>query len=413
MTRQKPADIRRRLYEILEQGSVGDRTGDIVGRALVLLIFINLTAVVLESVPALAARYGVWFKVIEFASLIVFTVEYLLRLWVTVEHAPYRHLKPGMARFKYATSAGGIVDLLAILPFWFAFILPDEFRVILAFRIVRFLKIARYSPAMRSLLDVLYSERRALFGCIVILFGATLMAVALAHLVEREAQPDKFGTIPDAMWWAIVTLGTIGYGDVVPVTVAGKLVAGVTIFLGLVMIALPVGIIASGFAEEVHRRDFVVTWGMVARVPLFAELDASEIAEVMRLLRAQQVEPGGAIARRGDPAHSMYFVAAGEVEIELPQERVRLGVGHFFGEVAVLRRARRSANVTAVSRTSLLVLDAHDLRALMERDARIAAHVHEVARTRLGRELVTRSGDLITEELEDAERAPPPAAGRT
>ena len=407
MNRHRPADLRRRLYEILEQGPVGDRTSDFVGRMLVLLIVINLSAVVLESVPWIEARYSRWFTLIELVSLVVFTVEYLLRLWVAVEHAPYKHLKPGMARLKYATSAAGIVDFLAILPFWFAFAVPEEFRVILVFRVVRFLKIARYSPAMRSLLDVLYSERRALFGCIVILVGTSLIAAALMHLVERDVQPDKFGTIPDAMWWSIVTLGTIGYGDVVPVTVPGKLIAGVTIFLGLVMIALPVGIIASGFAEEIHRRDFVVTWGMVARVPLFAELKATEIADIMRLLRAQQVEPGGTIARRGDPAHSMYFIAAGEVDIELPQQHVRLGVGHFFGEIAVLRRARRSANVTAISRTSLLVLDSRDLHALMERDSRVASHIRQVARGRLGREPVIRSGDIITEEIEDAEKEPP------
>jgi voltage-gated potassium channel len=405
--RHAPAALRRRLYEILEQGPVGDRTSDFVGRLLMLLIVVNLSAVVLESVPWIAARYSRWFTIIEIVSLIVFTIEYLLRLWVAVEHAPYKHLQPHMARLKYATSAGGIVDLLAILPFWFAFALPEEFRVILVFRVVRFLKITRYSPAMRSLLDVLYSERRALFGCVVILLGTSLVAASLIHLVERHAQPDKFGTIPDSMWWAIVTLGTIGYGDVVPVTVPGKMIAGVTIFLGLVMIALPVGIIASGFAEEIHRRDFVVTWGMVARVPLFAELNASEIADVMRLLRAQQVEPGAVIARRGDPAHSMYFIAAGEVDIELPKEHVRLGVGHFFGEIAALRRARRSANVTAISRTSLLVLDSRDLHALMDRDSRIASHIREVARGRLGREPVIRSGDIITEEIEDAEREPP------
>ena len=125
----------------------------------------------------------------------------------------------------------------------------------------------------------------------------------------------------------------------------GKLIAAVTIFLGLIMIALPVGIIANAFDEEVHRRDFVVTWGMVAKVPLFSELDASEIADIMRLLRAQQVEAGAVIVRRGEPGHSMYFIAAGEVEIELPHERVRLGVGHFFGEIAVLQRTRRSATV--------------------------------------------------------------------
>ena len=268
---------------------------------------------------------------------------------------------------------------------------------------IRFLKIARYSPAMRSLLEVIYRERRALFGCVVILIGATILAAALMHIAEGGSQPEKLGTIPDAMWWAIVTLGTIGYGDVVPITTAGKLIAGATIFMGLIMVALPVGIIASGFAEEIHRRDFVVTWGMVARVPLFAELDAAEIGDIMRLLRAQQVEPGGVIARRGDPAHSMYFVAQGEVEIELPHERVRLGVGHFFGEIAVLRRARRSANVIAVSRTSLLVLEAQDFHALMDRDPRLARRVQEVVRNRLGREIVSPRGDIVTEEVADAE----------
>ena len=107
----------------------------------------------------------------------------------------------------------------------------------------------------------------------------------------------------------------------------------------------------------------------------------------------------------------MYFVAAGEVEIELKHERIRLGAGHFFGEVAALRRARRSATVTAVTRTSLLVLDAHDLHVLMEREPRIAEHIREVARTRLGEEAVTRKGDLVVEELEEAETIQRPAAG--
>ncbi len=397
------AALRRRCYEILEQGPIGDRTSMIVDRVLVTLIIVNLLAVVLESVPDLAARYGFWFDAIEIVSLIAFTVEYFLRLWVAVEHRPYRHQGALQARWHYATSAAGIVDLIAILPYWLAFLLPPELRTFVVIRALRFLKIARYSPAMRSLLEVLYRERRALFGCVVILVGATVIAASLMHIVEGKVQPDKLGTIPDAMWWAIVTLGTIGYGDVVPVTAAGKLIAGATIFMGLIMVALPVGIIASGFAEEVHRRDFVVTWEMVARVPLFSELDAAEIGDVMRLLRAQQVEPGSLVARRGDPAHSMYFVAQGEVEIELPHERVRLGVGHFFGEIAVLRRARRSANVVALSRASLLVLEAQDFHALMERDARLAKRVQDVVRSRLGRELVTPRGDIVTEEVDDAE----------
>jgi voltage-gated potassium channel len=393
-------ELRRRLYQILEQGPVGESVGALVGRLIILLVVVNLVAVALESVPELAARYSGLFAGIELVSLVAFTVEYALRLWVSVEHTPFSHSRHWKARLKFATSPAGIIDLLAVLPFWLAFALPAEFKVVLVFRIVRFLKLARYSPGMRSLLDVLYVERRALFGCLVVLIGATLVAATIMHLVERQAQPDKFGTIPDAMWWAIVTLGTIGYGDVVPVTALGRVIAAFTIFAGLIMVALPVGIVATAFANEIHRRDFVVTLGMVARVPLFAELKAAEIADIMRLLRARRLEAGEVVARRGEPAHSMYFVAAGEVEIELRHERVRLGTGHFFGEIAALRRTRRSATITAVTRTSLLVLDAHDLHALMERETRIAERIREVARGRLGPEVRSSRGDLLAEELE-------------
>ena len=407
MARQRPGgDLRRRLYEILERGSPSDWKSVLVDRLIVALIAVNLVAVALESIPHIGVRYAPVFSIIELVSLIVFSVEYALRLWVAVEHAPYGHMSPLAARVRYASSAAGIVDLLAVLPFWFAFFLPADLRFVLVLRMIRFLKIARYSPAMRSLLDVLYSERRALFGCLVILVGTALLAAAAMHLAEGAVQPEKLGTIPDAMWWAIVTLGTIGYGDVVPVTALGKIVATVTIFIGLIMIALPVGIIANAFNEEVHRRDFVVTWSMVAKVPLFSGLDAREIADVMRLLRAQQVEADDIIMRRGDPGHSMYFIAAGEVEIALPHEHVRLGVGHFFGEVAVLQRTRRSATVVAVTRTRLLALDARDLHALMDRDRRIAERVREMARGRLKRELVTPKGDLLTEEIEE-DGAPP------
>ena len=201
------------------------------------------------------------------------------------------------------------------------------------------------------------------------------------------------------MWWAIVTLGTIGYGDAVPVTPLGKLVAAVTIMCGLVMIALPVGIIANAFSDQIHRRDFLVTWGMVARVPLFNGLDATAIAQIMRLLRAQTANAGDVIVRRGDAAHSMYFIANGEVGVELEGKRISLGVGHFFGEIAVLRRARRSATVRATARTNLLVLDASDFHVLMEQEPRIAERVHTVVRDRIGREIVTPRGDIVTEEI--------------
>jgi voltage-gated potassium channel len=387
MARNRLKDLRRRVYQVLEQGPVGDRVSKRVDRFLVILILINLIAVALESIPQYEERYGTTFALIEFFSLVIFTIEYALRLWCAVEHGPHQHLAATQARLKYALSPAGIIDLVAVLPFWFAMILPGDLRVVLVFRMVRFFKFARYSPAMRSLLDVLYNERRALFGCLVIALGTALVAASLMHLAEANVQPTKLGTIPEAFWWAIVTIGTIGYGDVVPITALGKLIATVTIFAGLVLMALPVGIIATAFAEQIQRRDFIVTWGMISRVPLFAELDATEISDVMELLRAQVVEADEVIMRAGDAAHSMYFIAAGEVEIEIrgKKERIRLGVGQFFGEVALLRRTRRTATVTAITRTNLLGLDAHDLHALMQRDPRIAERIKDVVEKRVGK----------------------------
>jgi voltage-gated potassium channel len=397
---------RRRAHEILEHGSVGDRAVRLTSGLIIILILVNILAVVLESVPRYEAAYGGLFATIEVVSLVVFTLEYALRIWAAPEHAAYRDLRRLRARLRYAMSTDGLIDLVSVLPFWVAFVAPSELRIILLFRIVRFLKLARYSPALRSLLEALYAERRALFGCAVILAGATLISATFIHLAERDAQPDKFGTIPDAMWWSVVTLGTIGYGDVVPITPLGKLVAALTILWGLVMIALPVGIIATAFSEQIHRRDFVVTWGMVARVPLFSGLDAAAIADIMRLLRAQTVEAGELIVRRGDNAHSMYFIAGGGVDIDLNGKHIRLGIGHFFGEIAVLRRARRSATVTAITRTNLLVLDAGDFHALMDQEPRIAARVHAVVRDRVGREVVSPSGDIVAGELRAATEEP-------
>jgi voltage-gated potassium channel len=391
--------LRQRLYGILDQGSSLDRFGAVADWALIGLVIATLTATVLESVPRLAAAYGAVFEAIEYIALTIFSLEYVVRLWTAVEHPPWRRLGAIRSALHFATSPAGLIDLAAVLPFWLSLIVAADFKAFLVLRLIRFFKLTRYSHAMRSLLEALYAERRALAGCLVILCGATLVAAALMHLAEGAAQPDKFGTIPDAMWWAIVTLGTIGYGDAVPITVAGRLVAGLTIVVGLLMVALPVGIVATAFANEVHRRDFVVTWGLVARIPLFGELTAVQIADVMKLLRAQKVEKGTIIARRGEPAHSMYLIVDGEVEIKLRHQHVRLGAGDFFGEIAALRQSRRSATVIALRSTRLLALDASDLHGLMDREPQIAARIWEAARERLGHELDTAAGDLAASEL--------------
>ena len=398
--------LRQRLYSVLEFGPTAGLVSAAVNWILIGLIILTLAATVLESVPRLAAAHGAVFETIEWVALATFSLEYLARLWTAVEHPPWRRLGPIRSRLRFVASPAGLIDLAAVLPFWLSFIVAADFKAFLVLRLIRFFKLTRYSPAMRSLLEALYAERRALLGCFVILCGATLVAAALMHVAEGATQPEKFGTIPDAMWWAIVTLGTVGYGDAVPVTAAGRLVAGLTIFVGLLMVALPVGIVATAFANEVHRRDFVVTWGLMARIPLFSELSAAQIADVMKILRSQKADKGTIIARRGEPAHSMYLIVDGEVEIRLRHKHVHLGAGNFFGEVAALRQSRRSATVIALRTTRLLALDASDLHSLMDREPQIATRIWDAARTRLGDEFETMAGDLVSAELAESEVQP-------
>jgi voltage-gated potassium channel len=207
-----------------------------------------------------------------------------------------------------------------------------------------------------------------------------ITTATVVHLAEREAQPEQFGTIPDAMWWAIVTLTTVGYGDVVPVTALGKVLAGLTAILGVAMLALPVGIIATAFSEVIHRREFVVTWSMVAKVPVFADLGAAEVAEIMDLLQSRSVPKGEVIVRRGERADAMYFIVAGEVEIALKEGvHPRLGPGEFFGEIAILTDEKRSATVRARRDTQLLMLQAHDVESLIDRVPEIGARMRRAA----------------------------------
>ena len=400
--RRKLSDpnLRDRLYELLEHDhptySVGSRFVELI----VFVIVVDVTAMILASVPEIDARFGAWLTAVKIGALCVFALEYAARLWTVAGHTP-RKLSPLRDRLGYVFSSLGIIDLLAFLPASIALVAGSR-RTLAVLGVLPFFKLVRYSPAMRSLFAAIHAERRTLVGCLVILTGAVLLFASLLYAIERDVQPEKFGTIPQAMWWAIVTLGTVGYGDVVPVTLLGKFVAGFTIICGLAMIALPVAIISTAFAEEVKRRDFVVTWGMLARVPLFAHLSAAEIADIMRLLRARTIESGEILVRRGEPATSMYFITAGEVEIELPSQHVRLSDGAFFGEIALLHRTRRSGTVTATRKTRLLLLDALDFHSLIERVPALAAHVKKTAKARLA-----DSGDIAVTEIAQAEKPDP------
>ena len=386
--------LKRRVYQVLEVAHPDDRVSRNIDRALVALIVANVVAVVIETVEPIHARYASEFWVFEVASVAIFTVEYLLRLWVCNEHLSLARDGPIEARLKFAVTPFALIDLAAIVPFYIALILPfADLRLLRVFRLLRLLKLVRYSPALATLGRVLHNERRALVGALLIMAAMLLVASTAIYYIERDISPDKFGSIPESMWWALATLTTVGYGDVVPASPLGKIVGGFVMIFGLGMFALPIGILASGFASEIQRRDFVVSWSMIARVPLFARLDGLSVSRITNLLQARVVEADTVIFHKGDPADNMFFIATGEARVEIEPEPVLLGDGDFFGEFALLNDVPRSATVRAVTQCRLLVLDCEDFRGLLADDENLRRIIDEVVDQRaaeLGLDLGTR-----------------------
>ncbi len=398
--------IRKRIYEVLERDAVRDATAHAVHVALVLLILTNAAAAVLETVPELDARYRAELHLFEIASFVVFAVEYALRLWAAPEHPRYRGISNTQARMRYAITPSAIIDLLSVAPFGLVLMFNADLRTVALFRLIRFMKLARYSPGLASLVEAVRTERHALVACLGIISAVVLLAASAMYVAEREAQPDIFGSIPLAAWWAVVTVTTVGYGDAVPITLAGRLVAAVAMVSGLILLALPVGIIASSFAAVIRRRDFVVSWGMVARVPLFAEMDAAGIGDILQLLSSHTAQPGEVLARRGDPARSMYFILSGEVQVELETGPVRLGEGHFFGEMALLSKTVRSGTIRALSRTQLLMLDGRDLDDLMVRRPEIQRRIRDLQLAGRSPHALRPTGDVTSEEMSGGDDRP-------
>ncbi len=247
--------LRTRTAEVLEPDFSTDRTSRIVNIFLIVLISLNVLAITLESVNAILAAHRQLFRAFEVFSVAVFTIEYIARVWSSIDLGDASDRSPVLGRIKYMLSPLALIDLIAILPFYLSFYLAMDLRFLRGLRLLRLFKLTRYSPALSALLDVIRKESGALLAAFVILFILLMMSAGGIYVLENEVQPETFGSIPGAMWWAIVTLTTLGYGDVVPVTTGGKVFGGLIGLLGIGMIALPAAIMASGFADNIHARE--------------------------------------------------------------------------------------------------------------------------------------------------------------
>jgi voltage-gated potassium channel len=309
-----------------------------------------------------------------------FFAEYVLRL-VAAPGAPgAAHRGRWRARLAWAKSLGGVFDLLGALPGVLDIVLDPRHASLLGF--IWAFKLVRYSPGLVSLERVISNARQALLSVLLGFGIVLLLAASLAYLLERSSQPDVFGSIPAALWWAIVTMTTTGYGDVVPQTVLGRMLAGIVMISGIAVFALWAGILATGYFEETRRREFLRTWDLVAKVPFFHDVGAAIIADVAQLLRARDYPAGAAIVRRGERGDCMYFVASGELEIRGRPQSISYGPGDFFGEVALLTGDPRNATIVAVTQCTLLRLDIVDFRQLLGRQPELARVIRAAAEQR-------------------------------
>jgi voltage-gated potassium channel len=254
-------NLRSRVHQVIGATQSAGRLSHIFNTFIVNLILLNVAAMVLESVQAIHSRVPHWFLWFEYFSVGVFSVEYLLRLWTCVEDPQYR--RPVLGRLRFVVSALALVDLSAVLPFYLPFLAVDlrvlrMFRMLRIMRLMRIAKLGRYSQSLQMLLRVVKSKKEELTSSACILLILVVVAATVIFYAEHETQPKAFSSIPAAMWWSVVTLTTIGYGDVYPVTVIGKLLASVIAVLGIGMVALPTAILGAGLLEEMQRHKKVI-----------------------------------------------------------------------------------------------------------------------------------------------------------
>lgn len=332
----------------------------------------GLFGVIHMSDPSLGAGPRGWLALSLWVCVGLFGLQLALRLARAARHE-------GLADYLFSMS--GIADIMAVLAVPLALLLGARGPEAWLAGLVWVLKLAPASAGMRRLSRVIAIEREPLAGVACLFLIVLLLAAAALFALERDVQP-AFATIPRALWWSVVTLTTTGYGDVTPQTELGRVVAGLVMIMGLMVLGLWIGIMATGFAVESRRQDFLSNWELVMRVPMFRELDAPSIADLARILRRLDVNEHAEVYDEGDDADCIYFIVAGRVEVDLAPMPVVLGPGDFFGERSLLSGESRSTTVRALRPTTLLALDVMDFRTFTAHHPELAAVVEARARER-------------------------------
>ncbi len=244
--------IKKRIFRIVSVDDGTDLVSNFFDKFILFLISVNVILVILETFSGFPNTVLTVFKYVEIFSVVIFTLEYALRLW-TADYV-FPEMKPFKARLRYIFSFMAIVDLLAIAPFFLPFLIRMDLRVlrmIRLLRVLRILKANRYTNALSSVGHVIKNKSAQLVSAMSVILILMIMASVLMYNLEYEAQPEIFENAFSALWWAVATFTTVGYGDIYPVTITGKILSSIIAFLGIGLVAVPTGIISAGFVEQI------------------------------------------------------------------------------------------------------------------------------------------------------------------
>ena len=310
-----------------------------------LVIAVNIFHQILSSTGYLALSIPA-IKMLYWISLFIFAIEFMLRLGIEKK-------------------ISFLISIDALVLFNQVFFSIYDLRILRLFRLFDIFSQSRFLLPTNTLIKTIIKQRNALLGSQIMVISILLIVSTFIYFLESSVQPEVFGSIPSTMWWGIATLTTVGYGDVVPMTDLGKLLASFTMLVGIGMFALPAAILASAYYEEIQKKNFLVSFEAIASVPLFQELPIGAVGKINEKLQVVLLAEHETIFSKGDEADSMFIIEYGKVKVEI-DDPVYLVAGDFFGEMGLLGNAPRNATISAADDTKLLELTKADLEELSE-----------------------------------------------
>lgn len=392
-TAMHPQSARLFLYNALYAVVGQSAFGKWLNRFLITLIIASVVVVSLETVDSFYTAHAQIFALFEMGAVGVFTIEYLIRIWVCVENPLYR-LNPVSQnptinaigiRLKYMVSWGALIDGLAIMPYYITLLFPVvgiDLLFLRLLRLIRILKLSRYSPALHVFATVIKNESRSIQTAFFVVVLMIVLSSSGIYLLEHDAQPDKFSSIPESMWWAIATLTTVGYGDVSPITSAGKVLGAGVMITGIGLFVLWTSILSGAFTEELQKHNFRISIESLSAIPALRSLPTNALRHIATTAETTILPARYALIRRGEVVDGVYFITDGMVEIDMVPDREILESGDHFAEAGIFNEGKAVVDVITLTPTRVFKIDAQTFQDLCTTHADFYHHMQSVAEHR-------------------------------